>query len=175
MLNMKIEDFALTKRTLKNLKSIGINNLNDINNYHLNELVASLNEESFREFVVILRKYGLPESLSNLNLNQEILNILCQNNIFNCLSLLETDKDVLLNLFSYNPAYQDLLMNFLNLYNGLKNTFHQTIDNSVSDTDNIIWKHENNEHESASSWIIDKAIFSNNNNREYDYFKIRLS
>ncbi|MDV3165292.1 MAG: DNA-directed RNA polymerase subunit alpha C-terminal domain-containing protein, partial [Candidatus Phytoplasma australasiaticum] len=73
MLNMKIEDFALTKRTLKNLKSIGINSLGDINNYHLNELITSLNEESFEEFVIILKKYGLPESLNNLNLNKDIL------------------------------------------------------------------------------------------------------
>ncbi|MDO8059053.1 DNA-directed RNA polymerase subunit beta' ['Crotalaria aegyptiaca' phytoplasma] len=175
MLNMKIEDFTLTKRTLKNLKSIGINSLNDINNYHLNELVSLLNEESFREFIVILKKYGLPESLNNLNLNQEVLDILCQNNIFNCFSLLTTDKDVLLKLFSYNHSHQDLVMNILNLYNGSKNNFNQKIDNSVADIEDIVLKNENNENESASSWIIDKAIFANNSNREYDYFKIRLS
>ncbi|MDO8030056.1 DNA-directed RNA polymerase subunit beta' ['Planchonia careya' phytoplasma] len=178
MLNMKIEDFALTKRTLKNLKSIGINSLRDINNYHLNELITSLNEESFEEFVIILKKYGLPESLNNLNLNKDILDILYQNNILNCCSLLTTDKDTLFKLFNHNHSHLNILRNVLDLYNLQKNNIHNLknkIDNSVVDKDEIIWQNENQEHESASSWVIDKAIFPNNSNREYDYFKIRLS
>ncbi|MDV3171203.1 MAG: DNA-directed RNA polymerase subunit alpha C-terminal domain-containing protein, partial [Candidatus Phytoplasma australasiaticum] len=121
MLNMKIEDFALTKRTLKNLKSIGINSLGDINNYHLNELITSLNEESFEEFVIILKKYGLPESLNNLNLNKDILDVLYQNNILNCYSLLTTDKDALFKLFNHNHSHLNILRNVLDFYNLQKN------------------------------------------------------
>ncbi|MDV3195978.1 MAG: DNA-directed RNA polymerase subunit beta' [Candidatus Phytoplasma stylosanthis] len=160
-LNIKIEDLLISDSTLKSLHSIEINFLKDFNSYNLKELKSLLNEDCFLEIIPILKKYYLPESLENLDLEPNTIPILLENKIINCRVLLETDLDFLFHLFeNKNPIYYKSIENFFYLYNY----------ESKKDKKNI-------QEDTFFSKSPSKMFFSDKKygSREYEYFKIRLA
>ncbi|MDV3167793.1 MAG: DNA-directed RNA polymerase subunit beta' [Candidatus Phytoplasma stylosanthis] len=163
-LNIKIEDLLISDSTLKSLHSIEINFLKDFNSYNLKELKSLLNEDCFLEIIPILKKYYLPESLENLDLEPNTIPILLENKIINCRVLLETDLDFLFHLFeNKNPIYYKSIENLFYLYNYESKEDKKDKKNIQEDT--FFAKSP------SKMFFSDKKYGS----REYEYFKIRLA
>ncbi|KAB8121996.1 DNA-directed RNA polymerase subunit beta' ['Cynodon dactylon' phytoplasma] len=171
-LNVKIENFFSSQKTLKVLKSIGISKLIDFNYYTLSNLKSLLNKEILEDIVPILKKFFLPSSLENLNLSKEFVNILKKNKINDLHSILEFNSNFLKKIVSEDNAFAEQIENILDFYN-------------VQDNCKFNNNNKNKFYEKKSSFKDkkDKLINSNQKqiknkeygSREYEYFKIRLA
>ncbi|MDV3205428.1 MAG: DNA-directed RNA polymerase subunit beta' [Weeping tea tree witches'-broom phytoplasma] len=171
VLNIKIEDLSLSSEIIKNLKLIGINILLDFNNYTLNDLKSLLTKETFAEVLsLILQKHFLPQPLNNLNLNRDTINILFNNNITDCQSLMQMDKALLLQLFQDKPVNLTEIKNLFILYH--INWDEKKLQEFTHETEQRITTQMNLSDEECK---IKSSFTKEYGNREYDYFKIRLS
>ncbi|WP_017191795.1 DNA-directed RNA polymerase subunit beta' [Poinsettia branch-inducing phytoplasma] len=131
-LNVKIEELSLSEKTIEALKLIGVTSLSDFNNYTLKDLHTLLPQEFLFETILILKEHYLPESLENLNLNPEIIEILHSNKIMDCRSLIQTNKSMLLQLFQDEPDRLEEIELVFSLYN---DDFNDYEDDDLEDID----------------------------------------
>jgi DNA-directed RNA polymerase subunit beta' len=143
-LNIKIEELSLSEKTIEALKLIGITTLSDFNNYTLKDLHTLLPQEFLFETILILKEYYLPESLENLNLNIDIIEVLQNNKITNCRSLIQTNKSMLLQLFQDKPDHLEEIELVFSLYNDDFNEYDEELEDIDFSEDDLEEEYELN-------------------------------
>ncbi|MDV3198205.1 MAG: DNA-directed RNA polymerase subunit beta' [Vigna little leaf phytoplasma] len=162
-LETKLDNLSISKKTLDSLNLIGINYLFDFNSYNLEELRSLLNKEILDDIIPLLKNYFLPEKLTKLNLNADLISFLLDNNITNLQKFLQ-NKNFVYSLCQNNPIYLKQITDLLEFYQEELNinTFMEKKEvESISPEDKFLVKNNKFKKEYGS--------------REYEYFKVRLA
>ena len=171
-LTLHVESLKLSDDALKALKLSGIDQLEDFNTFNLKELNLLLGD-SFEEIKTILRRYALPRTLENLNLNDEIVEILVKANIHDLKEFLEFDRHELYHLFENDALLRQEVNAILELYgfDPLKEHAHTPEAFIVEEEDQDVLDIDLSERIHRHVQPIRKGYGS----RTYSHLKIRLA
>ena len=131
-LKLRIEDLKLEAETIETLRLSGIDTLEDLNGFNLNQLrkyVFRENEEQFTLLIPILKKYLIPTELENLSFSKELEEALLSHGVKTTKEVFNMGEKLYLELTEDDAFFKKEIDDIFELYSiELSETIEETID-----------------------------------------------